>query len=121
MEKAKRYCNTCLKECEFIVLSEKDGYNQYNPYQARGSSHVEARDSSHVEANSPYVSTTIKSKSVKAKGGNIVGDKLIPARQWLDKCGVEVKRGYAILYKSVNKDFTSRNGIAFKPKTKHEA
>ncbi len=85
------------------------------------SSHVVAWDSSHVEAYSPYTAIVKKSSMSKIKGGNIIGDKIIPARQWLEKCGVEVKRGYAILFKSVEQDFTTKNKISFKPRTKHEA
>ncbi len=104
---------------------------------ARGSSHVEARDSSHVEAwdgshvvargsshvvaSGPYTTTIIKSKDAKVQGGTLIGNSIISAKQWLEKCGVPIKREYAILFKSVKKDFTTQNGISFKPHTKHEA
>jgi hypothetical protein len=88
---------------------------------AWGSSHVEAGESSHVEATSPYVTTIIKSNNSKVQGGTIIGYDIIPAIQWLDKCGIKVNKGYAILYKSTHKDFTTQNGISFKPRTKHEA
>jgi hypothetical protein len=80
-----------------------------------------ARESSHVEATSPYANITAKSHDAKLHGGNIIGNKIIPATQWLAKCGVPIKRGYVTLYKSTKIDFTTRNGVSFKPKTYHAA
>ncbi len=88
---------------------------------AWGSSHVVARENSHVVATSPYVTTTIKSKDSQVYGGIQVGMRIIPTREWLEKCGVPIKRGFATLFKSVNKDFTTKNGVSFKPQTRHEA
>ena len=89
--------------------------------ELRGSSHAELWDSSHAKSSSPYVTMIIKSSAAKAKGSTIIGNSIITAMEWLEKCGVIVARGHAILFKSVNKDFTTRNGISFKPHTKHEA
>jgi len=87
----------------------------------RDNSHAVLWGNSHAKGNSPYSTGIIKSPEAKMQGGNIHGNKVIPAREWLEKCGVEVKRGYAILFKSVKKDFTTQNNITFKPRTKHEA
>ncbi len=90
--------------------------------EARDSSHVVAWGSSHVEGQSPYATTTIKSEYSKVSGGTIIGNQIIPAKQWLEKCGVKVStRGYCVLYKSVKKDYTTRNGVTFKPNTYHKA
>ena len=148
MKKEQRYCYICGKDCEFVILHKEDeqyvawgsshvvargsshvvawGSSHVVAWEsshvvAWGSSHVEARGSSHVEATCPYVGVTVKSKYAKIKGGTQYGMTVIPATQWLEKCGVEIKRGYVILYKSVTKDFTTKNNISFKPKTKHEA
>ncbi len=107
MKTENRLCNICRKECEFTTLQKDDSFIAW--------------ENSHVVASSPYSTTTVNSKYAKVRGGTIIGQTIIPALQWLEKCGVEVRRGYAILFKSVNKDFTTRNGISFLPHTKHEA
>ncbi len=164
MQKQKRYCNICHKECEYIVLQAEDavfearesshvvargsshvearGSSHVEAWEsshveawesshveawgsshvvAWGSSHVEARGSSHVEATSPYVTITAKDSRTKIKGGMQIGTTIIPATQWLEKCGVTIDNGYAILFKSTEPDFTTRNGVSFKPGTTHKA
>jgi hypothetical protein len=85
-------------------------------------SHAVLRENSHAEGNSPYSTMIIKNKEATAQGGNILGDKIIPAIQWLEKCGVKVsKQKTCILFKSVKTDYTTRNNVSFKPRTLHEA
>ena len=122
MKTETRYCYICHKDCEYKILQDEDAsFEQSSHVVARGSSHVVAWGSSHVVANSPYTTITVKSQVSKIQGGIIIGNNVIPAQQWLEKCGVAINRGYAILFKSVNKDFTTRNGVSFKLRTRHEA
>jgi hypothetical protein len=84
--------------------------------EARGSSHVEARESSHVVAwESSHVVATKQvaihrhSKLSKVKGGVVIEiEKPKTSAEWCDWYGVPVKKGVAVLFKSVSKDL--KNG-----------
>ncbi len=124
MKKVKQWCSICGKECEFVVLQKEDeGYvlKENSHAVLWGNSHAELWGNSHAVGRSPYTTGIIKSETAKMQGGNIHGTQIIPARQWLEKCGVEIKRDYVILFKSVKKDFTTNNNISFKPRTRHIA
>ena len=78
---------------------------------ARESSHVEARGSSHVEA-SKYVSVHKLCPRAVVRGGVIIEPPPIDsAAAWLDYYGVEVKRGIAVVYKSVDEDWHASNAL----------
>jgi len=81
---------------------------------ARDSSHVVAWDSSHVEAYSPYVSIHAKSSTALLSGGYIVGNKPLTPDKWLRACGISIKRGKAILFKSLKEDWTTQNNVSYK-------
>ena len=82
--------------------------------EAREQAHVEARGQAHVVATSPYVSILAKSKDALLSGGYILGNKPLSALEWLCACGVKVTRGKAVLFKSLNKDWSTKNGVSFK-------
>jgi hypothetical protein len=63
----------------------------------------------------------VKSREVTASGGVMLGHKSLTARQWLTFCGVPITRGKVILYKSLNKDFTSRDKFQFAIGQRHDA
>jgi len=88
--------------------------------ELHNSSHAVLHDSSHAKTLSPYALIVVRSRDASGVG-NIVGDKPISPGDWLSLCGVSVIRGYAMLYKSVLPDLTTRNGVSFKPKTRHVA
>ena len=87
--------------------------------EAWGSSHVEARESSHVEAwesshvvASKYVSVHKLCPRAVVRGGVIIEPPPIDsAAAWLDYYGVEVKRGIAVVYKSVDEDWHASNAL----------
>ncbi len=81
---------------------------------AREQSHVVAREQSSVVATSPHVSILAKSKDALLSGGYILGNKPLTALEWLNACSVTKKRGKVILYKSLNEDWTTRDGVSYK-------
>jgi hypothetical protein len=70
-----------------------------------GNSHAELWGNSHAQCQSPYACGILKSVTAECSGRH-VGDKAIPPKTYLGFCGIEIKRGLAILYKSVTKDYT---------------
>ncbi len=105
--------------------------------EAWGSSHVEARESSHVIA---WANVTIKlfsaikikasanviiqifGKCKSVRGGikiNAVKTKTI--KDWCEYYGAKRSKGYVILYKAVDENFTTPRGTYYTPKTKPKA
>ena len=130
METTKQWCPFCNKEQAFeLVEGDKRIVARWSAHVvaresahvvARESAYVEARGSAHVVAQSPYVMIVVKEPTVTAKG-RIIGSHKIKARQWLQLCGVPIRKGKVILYKSVSKNFQTRNNVSFVPETQHKA
>jgi len=83
--------------------------------RAYGQSTVEAYDQSTVEAYG-NAGCIIHSPNAKAKG-NILDLSKYPQtpEDWLKSYGVEIKSGYAILFKGTQKDFGTRNNVKYVP------
>ena len=103
----KKYCNFCGLDVEFAEYSDdKSAVLRENSHaELWGNSHAVLRGNSHAQCKSPYACGILKSITAQCTG-RCVGDKLILPEQYLVDCGIDVKRGKAVLYKSVTKDFT---------------
>jgi hypothetical protein len=71
----------------------------------RGNSHAVLWGNSHAQCKSPYACGILKFIASSCTGRHI-GDKPIKPEEYLQSCGIEIKRKAVILYKSVTKDFT---------------
>jgi hypothetical protein len=74
----------------------------------RGNSHAVLRGNSHAQCKSPYACGILKEITAQCTGRHI-GDKPLTPKEYLLSCGVEIKNQYAILYKSVEKNFDSNH------------
>ena len=131
VKKEKRYCSYCSSEQEFQVLTGTEHAVLWESSHAvlRESSHAVLRESSHAELResshavlSKFACAHIYGKQVNCKGGvQIRIPEILTAKEWCAFYGVEIKKGIAILYKAVNEDFSTQNGIVYTPGTLPEA
>jgi hypothetical protein len=123
IKEENRYCLICGCEKLYRVLRENShailrGHSHAILWE---NSYAILRENSHAESKSPYASSILKSSSAKAKNGVIIGASPLTTSQWLEGCGISVNKGKVILYKSLNKDWTSTDGFKFEVGKKHIA
>jgi len=82
--------------------------------EAWESSHVEAWERSYVEGHSPYTTILAKSAAALLSGGYILGNKILTSKEWLCACSIPIKKGKVVLFKSLNKDWTTLHGVSYK-------
>ena len=129
----RRYCNHCGMEVEFTEYSgDQFAVLRGNSHAVlwdnshavlRDNSHAVLRENSHAvlwgnshaQCRSPYACGILQSVTAKCIGRH-VGDKPIAPKEWLTAVGIEIKNQFVILYKSVNKDLSSKNGVIYKLK-----
>ena len=106
----RRHCDYCGMEVDFTEYKGKEYAELWGNSHAelRGNSHAELRENSHAQCRSPYACGILKSVTANCTGRHI-GDKPLTPREYLKSCGIEIKRQSVILFKSVNKDFTSKH------------
>ena len=112
----RRYCNYCGCDQEFevydgekiAVLRENSHAELWGNSHAvlSENSHAVLRENSHAQCKSPYACGILKSLTSKCSGRHI-GDKPLSPEKYLAYCGVDVVDDVALLYKSVNPDFSS--------------
>ncbi len=76
--------------------------------ELRENSHAELRENSHAQCNSPYACSILKEVTASCIGRHI-GNKPLSPKEYLTYCGVPIKNQFVTLYKSVNKNFTSKH------------
>lgn len=78
-----------------------------------------ARGSAHVELKGPLAVAIRRSPNAKVTGLLVVEafEQSTDPKDGLAAVGVEMKRGKAVLFKRVGKDFGTQNGIRYKPGT----
>ena len=115
--KAKSQCglDKAIKEGKTVEVHEGFYIVKQGIILAYGQSTVEAYDQSTVEAYG-NAGCIIHSPNAKAKG-NILDLSKYPQtpEDWLKSYGVEIKSGYAILFKGTQKDFGTRNNVKYVP------
>ena len=119
----RQYCNQCGMEVEFevykgnshAVLRGNSHAELWGNSHAvlRDNSHAVLRGNSHAQCSSPYAYGILKSITAECIG-NHVGDKAIPAKEYLNRCGVPIKNQFVILFKSVLPDFSSSHDTNIK-------
>ena len=119
----RRYCNLCGCEQDFETYTDNSHAELRGNSHAElrgnshallwGNSHAELWDNSHAQCKSPYACAILKSQYSKCFGRSI-GSEPIPAVDYLESCGVEIKRGFAILFKSTMPDGSSNYNPSIK-------
>ena len=107
----KKHCDFCGCERDFKELEGEGEAALWENSHAvlRGNSHAVLWENSHAvlwgnshaQCLSPYACAILKTITADATG-RLVGNKPIAPDDYLSACGIPIKRGTAILYKSVN-------------------